>query len=217
MVNSFINPHPSGVGAVAMPGSSASKSRIPSALRCIGAFNAAVLLLSLLPMLVVAQEEASEKSWLSDGFNFKAETGDRHFVIASPFTIHFSENEEDGGHKYVWLLGYERERENGWLTGLAYFSNSFGQPCVYYYPWGKTYTDFAGVKGMFVKWNAGIVYGYVEPYEDKVPFNYGGFTPALFPSIGYRAKNNFQTQINMLGNAGLMLQFSVPVDSIKGR
>jgi hypothetical protein len=216
-VNTFINQRPTRVGAVTMPGSGACKSRILPALRCIAAFKAAVLLSSLLPMLAVAQDEASEKSWLSDGFNFKTEAGDRHFVIASPYTIHFSENEEDGGHKYVWLLGYERERENGWLTGLAYFSNSFGQPCVYYYPWGKTYTDFAGVEGLFVKWNAGIVYGYVEPYEDKVPFNYGGFTPALFPSIGYRTKNDFQTQINMLGIAGLMLQFSVPVDRITGR
>jgi len=175
---------------------------------------AAVLLSSLLPVLVHAQDKGVDTSWLTDGFNFKAEAGDRHFVIASPYTMHYSDNEEDGGHDYVWLLGFERERENGWLTGLAYFSNSFGQPCVYYYPWGKTYTNFAKVEGLFVKWNAGIVYGYVEPYEDKVPFNYRGFTPALFPSIGYRSKNDFQTQINMLGNAGLMLQFSVPVDGI---
>lgn len=191
------------------------ESRFLPVKRLMAAFKGAALLALLLPLPVIGQENAAEKSWLSDGFNFKAEAGDRHFVIASPYTMHYTDNVEDGGHDYVWLLGYERERDDGLITGLAYFSNSFGQPCVFYYPWGKTYTNFANVDGLFVKWNAGIVYGYVEPYEDKVPFNYRGFTPALFPSIGYRAKNDFQTQINVLGNAGLMLQFSVPVDGIK--
>lgn len=217
MVIAFKNRSPSSAWLLTMCRDSASKPRFSRIKRRITVFKSAVLLSLLLPTLVLAQEKDTDKSWLTDGFNFKAEADDRHFVIASPYTMHYSDNEEDGGHDYVWLLGFERERENGWLTGLAYFSNSFGQPCVYYYPWGKTYTNFASVDGLFVKWNAGIVYGYVEPYENKVPFNYRGFTPALFPSIGYRAKNDFQTQINLLGNAGLMLQFSVPVDGISGR
>ena len=174
------------------------------------------LMLLLLSKPVLAQDSAGE-SWLSDGFNFKSEVNDRHFVIASPYTMHYNDNEEDGGHQFVWLLGFERERENGWLTGLTYFSNSFGQNSLYYYPWGKTYKDFAGVSGLFVKWNAGIVYGYVEPYEDKLPVNFNGFTPAFFPSIGFRSKHDFQTQINLLGRVGFMLQFSVPVDGIKSR
>jgi hypothetical protein len=175
-----------------------------------------VAVLSLLIPAAALAGDASETAWLTDGFNLRPAADDRHFVIASPYTLHFSENEEDGGYDQVWLLGFERERENGLLTGLAYFSNSFGQPCIYYYPWGKTYKNFAGVNGLFIKWNAGIVYGYVEPYEDKVPINYNGFTPAFFPSIGYRTKNDFQSQINLLGSAGLMLQFTLPVDGVGG-
>ena len=175
--------------------------------------GAAALLFLLLSMPVLAQESTGE-SWWSDGFNFKSEADDRHFVIMSPYTVHV---DDDGGHDYVWLLGCERDRANGQLTGLAYFSNSFGQPCLYYYPWGKTYNDIAGVDGLFVKWNAGIVYGYVEPYEDKLPVNFNGFTPAFFPSLGFRSKHDFQTQINLLGRVGFMLQFSVPVDGIKSR
>lgn len=217
MVMAFSNWGPSSARLLALPGNAACKPRLSPIKRHIAAFKCAVLLSLLLPMLALAQEKDTDKSWLTDGFNLKADAGDRHFVIASPYTVHYSDNENDGGHDDVWLLGFERERENGWLTGLAYFSNSFGQPCVYYYPWGRTYTDFADIGGLFVKWNAGIVYGYVEPYEDKVPINYNGFSPAFFPSIGYRAKNDFQSQINVLGTAGLMLQFSVPVDGIGGR
>jgi hypothetical protein len=182
----------------------------------IAAMLCAVAFSLLLPMLGMAQEIDADASWLTDGFNLKADSNDRYFVIASPYTLHYNEDDDGNGHSDVWLLGFERERDNGWLTGLAYFSNSYSQNCIYYYPWGKTYTNFAGVNGLFVKWNAGIVYGYVEPYEDKVPINYHGFTPALFPSIGYRTKNDFQSQINLLGSAGLMLQFSLPVDGVGG-
>lgn len=174
---------------------------------------AAVFLTLLSPGPAVAQQ-ISDTSWLLDGFNFRSEADDRHFVIASPYTVHV---DDDGGHDYVWLLGFERERADGRLTGLAYFSNSFGQPCAYYYPWGRTYNDIAGVNGLFFKWNAGIVYGYVEPYEDKLPVNYHGFTPAFFPSLGFRSKGDFQTQINLLGRVGLMLQFSVPLDGPVGK
>ena len=136
---------------------------------------ATVAVLSLLAPAAALADDTSGTAWLTDGFNLKAASDDRHFVILSPYTVHVDDN---GGHDYVWLLGFERERANGQLLGLAYFSNSFGQPCVYYYPWGRTYNDIAGIDGLFFKWNAGIVYGYVEPYEDKLPVNFNGFTPA---------------------------------------
>jgi hypothetical protein len=55
-----------------------------------------------------------------------------------------------------------------------------------------------------------MLYGYVEPYEKKVPLNVNGFSPAIIPSIGYE-RAGYSTQINLLGTAGLMWQISVPL------
>lgn len=156
--------------------------------------------------------EDTTTSLLSDGFNFKANQDDQMRVMFSPYTIHYSESDDEGeGHDYVWLIGLERERSNGNIMGIAYFSNSFGQPCVYYFPWGKVYRDLAGVQGLYAKWSAGLAYGYVDPYEDKVPINYKGLAPAVFPSIGFANKKNYQAEMTILGSAGLMFQFYMPL------
>lgn len=157
-------------------------------------------------------EKSVTTSLLTDGFNFKSNDDDQMRVMFSPYTIHYDESDEEGeGHDYVWLIGLERERSNGNIMGFAYFSNSFGQPCVYYFPWGKVYRDLAGVQGLYAKWSAGLAYGYVDPYEDKVPINYKGFSPAVFPSIGFANKKNYQAEMTVLGSAGLMFQFYVPI------
>lgn len=155
-------------------------------------------------------ENSVTKSLWYDGFNYEANKNDQMRVMFSPYTIHYSGEE---GHDYVWLVGLERERANGNIMGIAYFSNSFGQPCIYYFPWGKVYRDLAGVQGLYAKWNAGLAYGYVDPYEDKVPVNYKGFSPAIFPSLGWTNKKNYQAEVTILGSAGLMFQFYVPFNS----
>lgn len=145
-------------------------------------------------------------SW-KDGFSLDVREGDRLSLMYSPFTHHFDASPE---HRYVWLVGVERERADHRLSGVTYFSNSFGQPSTYIYPWGRNYPNIGGVEGLFVKWSAGLLYGYVEPYENKVPLNVNGFSPAIIPSIGYE-RAGYSTQINLLGTAGLMWQISVPL------
>lgn len=171
--------------------------------------GALLLLLAAVSSRVCAEEIAKPSPYW-DGFNFKAEDGDRYFLIVSPYTTHFSPSDE---HEYVWLAGFERERSTGIVSGFAYFSNSFGQPCGYYYPWGKIYKNLWGADGLYFKWSAGLAYGYVEPYENKVPLNYNGFSPGFFPMLGYQSKGGFQSQLNLLGTAGLMLQFSIPLNA----
>jgi hypothetical protein len=34
----------------------------------------------------------------------------------------------------------------------------------------------------------GLLHGYKEPYEDKIPFNGLGVAPAILPSFGFRYK-----------------------------
>ena len=170
----------------------------------LGCLCTAVLLLCLNGQ-VLAQSSA-EGSW-KDGFSLDLQQGDRPSLMYSPFTHHLDSSPE---HRYVWLVGVERKRANHRVSGITYFSNSFGQPSTYIYPWGQNYPNVGGVEGLFVKWSAGMLYGYVAPYEKKVPLNVKGFSPAIIPSIGYE-RAGYSTQINLLGTSGLMWQITVPL------
>jgi hypothetical protein len=60
---------------------------------------------------------------------------------------------------------------------------------------------------VFTKVTAGLMYGYVAPYENKVPLNYKGFNPAIIPSLGYKLTAHDSVQIMILGNAALMFSY----------
>jgi len=164
----------------------------------------AVCLLGLCASALAGNTSAAS---LKDAFSLDMREGDRLSFMYSPFTHHFYPSDE---HRYVWLVGIERERADHRLSGITYFSNSFGQPSTYLYPWGQNYPNVGGVDGLFVKWSAGLLYGYVGAYKDKVPLNLGGFSPAIVPSIGYE-RAGYSTQLNILGTAGLMWQINLPL------
>jgi hypothetical protein len=119
----------------------------------------------------------------------------------SPHTTHYSYNPE---HRPVHLLGLEREStaDNGFY-GLALFSNSFGQDSGYLYLGKSYYGVFDSYPKVYLKWSAGILYGYKPPYENKVPLNYKGFSPAIVPAVGWKFDSGWHAQIDMLGTAGL--------------
>jgi len=151
-------------------------------------------------------EQTAAVSW-TDGFSLDVREGDRLSFYYSPYTYHFTASPE---HRDVWLVGLERERSDQRVSGITYFSNSFGQPSTYIYPWGQNYPNLGGVDGLFAKWSMGLLYGYVGAYQNKVPLNVGGFSPAIIPSLGFE-RAGYSTQINLLGTAGLMWHISVPM------
>ena len=122
----------------------------------------------------------------------------------SPYTEHYKRRAE---HQHVWLVGLELERE-GTIHGIAFFKNSFGQPSLYAYPWGGIHRNLFNIEPLFFKWSIGILYGYKNPYQDKVPANYRGFSPAIIPAIGWTFRAGFSTHVNFLGTSGLMFQIS---------
>ena len=130
-------------------------------------------------------------------------------LYLSNFTHHYTANEN---HKTVQTVGLEREFDDGKIDGLALFTNSFGQPSMYLYPWGKVYKNIGGINHVFVKWTAGLLYGYVEPYENKVPFNYRGFSPGAILALGYEFKPGWSAQINALGTAAMMIQLNISLN-----
>lgn len=128
-------------------------------------------------------------------------------LMASPYTIHWGSDPE-GLHEPVYMIGLERQRSDGWTWGGTYFSNSFGQPSAYVY-FGEKVTHFTPLDKLFVQWTAGVLYGYKYPYENKVPFNYKGFSPGATVSLGWQFTREFSAQAIMLGTAGMMFQLAI--------
>lgn len=124
-----------------------------------------------------------------------------------PLTHHFSQSSD---HRYVWLVGIEAAYPDQSVAGATFFSNSFGQPSTYIYPFGQIYKDIFNVPDLYFKWSAGLIYGYLSPYQDKVPYNKNGFSPGVIPAIGLQ-KKNYSAQLNFLLLEGVMLQFNFPI------
>ncbi len=121
----------------------------------------------------------------------------------SPYTHHWNHSAE---HKPVVLVAIDEQLPGDRLCGVSFFSNSFGQPSLYVYA-GLQYNKLLGAPELFAKVTAGLMYGYVAPYEDKVPLNHKGFNPAIIPSLGYKLTQHDSVQVKFLGSAGLMFSY----------
>ncbi len=128
-----------------------------------------------------------------------------HWRIAlSPYTRHWRYNAE---HRHVWAIAIERVRSDGWLAGASFFKNSFGQPSSYVYI-GRKHEGMLGVAPLFVAWTGGLMYGYTGKYQTKVPLNLAGYSPGFLLSAGWQFDRRMSTQLNLLGDAGVMWQFN---------
>jgi hypothetical protein len=176
----------------------------PSALLVAACLAAAPCALRAQP----AAEPESPSLWSSTKSLLGLDDAEGNYwrLMASPYTIHFHKD-EDGNHRPVYLVGFERQRADGWLWGAAYFSNSFGQSSGYVYL-GERFSGFSPWPQLYAEWTAGIVYGYTEPYNDKIPFNVKGFAPGIIVGMGWQFTREFSLQANLLGGAGLMLGFT---------
>jgi hypothetical protein len=161
-------------------------------------------LIRMMLCLIVAQ--VSHFAWAQPSAAVPAGGSPALSLQLSPYTYHFH---EDTAHKNVLLVGLEREYASAKLDGIVVFSNSFGQPSVYLYPWGGVYKSVLGVQPLSFKWTAGLLYGYKAPYDKKVPLNYKGFSPGLIFALDYEFKPGWSGQVNILGNAGLMFAVNI--------
>lgn len=103
-------------------------------------------------------------------------------VQTSLYTKHFDPDPEHNNDQN--LIGIEAVFANDWLTGAAVFDNSFGQSSQLVYV-GRTWPILHS-KYWYFKLTGGLLHGYTEPYEDKIPFNGLGIAPAIVPSLGFR-------------------------------
>ena len=54
----------------------------------------------------------------------------------------------------------------------------------------------------YFKITGGLLHGYKEPYEDKIPMNQLGIAPAIVPTFGVKYKRVF-TELQILGTAAI--------------
>jgi len=130
-------------------------------------------------------------------------SGDVVMIQAAPDTIHFHPSSDHA--KYSWLVGVEWQRPSRWLAGFSYFNNSFGQKSQYVYG-GKWWPAHESGQGWYFKLTGGVILGYKEPYEDKIPYNHNGVAPGVVPSLGFKV-NRGNVQLNLLGTNALMITF----------
>lgn len=129
---------------------------------------------------------------------------DAHYYFqTSLMTRHFEPKPEHNNQQ--GLLNVERYFDQGLLAGGAYFRNSFDQPTQYYYVGKRYMLPYTGEK-LYAKITGGLLYGYKDEYQDRIPLNGYGIAPALLPALGMRGKT-FGGELVMFGTAGAMLTF----------
>jgi hypothetical protein len=128
---------------------------------------------------------------------------DRGEIMLSVYTHHFSNSSE---HTGVVMLAADEHLRGDRLCGISLFNNSFGQPSVYVYA-GQQFNNLWGMPRVFAKVTAGLMYGYVAPYENKVPLNYKGFNLAFVPSLGYKLTAHDSVQLMISGKAAVMFSY----------
>ena len=124
------------------------------------------------------------------------------------YTHHFNPKPT---HRKVYLVGVGREYANGKLDGIVLFTNSFGQPSVYLYPWGGIYKSILGVDQLAFKWTGGLIYGYRGEFKNEVA-NVGGLAPVIIVGLNYTFKPGWSAQVNMLGKAAAQFHLNVALD-----
>jgi len=151
-------------------------------------------ILALLATPCLAQEQADGGSSVQSG----GWSIDRWFIFTSVYTKHFDPDPDHVNNQK--LLGIEAQMTNNWLFGFATFDNSFGQRSEYLYAgykWTLLQSDY-----WYFKVTGGLLHGYKEPYEDKIPLNGLGVAPAILPTLGFRYKF-FVTEVSLAGIAAI--------------
>ncbi len=129
------------------------------------------------------------------------------YTISAGSYIHFNPSDEHTNKPIITAI--ERHKSNGWFYGLSLFNNSFDQFSQYVYI-GKIFkSERKSLQNWNFKLSGGLIHGYKDEYQDKIPLNGLGIAPGILPSIGYkRADSRWGADLSLLGGAGLALTIS---------
>lgn len=134
--------------------------------------------------------------------------GDQLRVLYGPSAYHFSQSDEHVDFNHLVALELLSSRWTFWgatrsIVGFSVLDNSFGQFSQYAYV-GQEWdlTPFAGGQ-VYANVTAGLLHGYKEPYQDKIPFNSLGIAPVVIPTVGWRY-GRFSALVSLLGTNGFL-------------
>ena len=151
-----------------------------------------IICLLLLNGNVLAQESGGAKEkhsgWKIAEWRFQT----------SLYTHHWSYNPDHNDKQR--LLDIEAMFENRWLAGASFFYNSFDQPSEFVYmgyEWPLFHSRY-----FYFQLVGGLIHGYKDPYQDKIPLNGLGVAPAILPVLGVRYKWAF-SQLLIGGTAAI--------------
>ena len=133
--------------------------------------------------------------------------GDRVMLQLGPYVYHRIDN--TGHNQWPHLIGLEYESASHWLGGAASFRNSYYQDAVYLYGGKRWFIDSVS-DHLYFKLSAGLVYGYKEPYENKLPVNHNGYGLGIVPAVGLQY-GRANAQIELLGTIGLAFTFGYDI------
>ncbi len=162
----------------------------------------------LVGALLAASPSATRAEWIAEG--------DQLRITYGPWAYHFSQSPEHAKFNHLvaaelltrrWtFLGADRA-----MIGLALFDNSFGQ-FSQYLSFGQEWDLMRlGPGELFVNVSIGLLHGYKEPYQDKIPFNQYGTAPAAIPTLGWRY-GPFALSASALGANGFLFGASWTFD-----
>jgi hypothetical protein len=142
---------------------------------------------ALLLAAAVALPAAAQTQWFPDG--------DRIRIAYAPKAFHVTHDPDYIDWNHIVAIEWQTPRHTLWGAnrshfGLSMFNNSYGQFSQSLYAgleWDWTYALGGDV---FLSLNFGLVHGYKEPYEDKLPLNNAlGVGLTLVPAIGWQRGN----------------------------
>lgn len=134
--------------------------------------------------------------------------GDQLRILYGPSAYHFSPSEEHVDFNHFVAAELISSRWTFWgaersIVGFSVLDNSFGLFSQYAYV-GQEW-DLAAFAGgqVYANVTAGLLHGYKEPHQDKIPFNSLGIAPAIIPTVGWRY-GRFTALISLLGTNGFL-------------
>ena len=146
------------------------------------------------PLLAKDQDDSEQ---LTESSGWEVE---QWYIYTSLYTKHWDDDPDHVNNQK--MLGGEADMKNNWVFGLAFFDNSFGQPSQYLYAGYKW--DLFSSELFYFKLTGGLLHGYKDEYEDKIPLNGLGVAPAILPTLGFQYKY-FVTELNIAGTAAITI------------
>ena len=136
------------------------------------------VLCCLFALPACAEGQSAADGWLSPPEQWSVRQWTIH---RSLYTKHWDPVPEHNNNQN--LIGVELGFDRNWVAGAALMDNSFNQPSQLLFV-GK-YWPLFGSEHFYGKVMAGLLHGYKEPYEDKIPLNQLGVAPVIIPSLGF--------------------------------